>query len=137
MPFKPLCRVRHASSTQWCLTSTPCLISSRTASSYDSLYPNASTLLPPALAYIQKQIPLHPDGSPSVFLGEYGFKASYWGAQGQATQSQKVIGIAQSAKLPLALYWAIYDNTRYGYWLVHSNDVEQPVYFVLQSAVNP
>jgi hypothetical protein len=106
-------------------------------SSYDSLYPNASTLLPPALAYIQKQIPLRPDGSPSVFIGEYGFKASYWGPQGQAAQSQKVIAIAQMAKLPMTLYWAVYDNTGYGYWLVNTNDVEQPVYFVLQSAVTP
>ena len=95
------------------------------------------TLLPPALAYIQKQIPLRPDGSPSVFIGEYGFKASYWGAQGQATQSQKVIAIAQTAKLPMALYWAVYDNTGYGYWLIDTNDVEQPVYFVLKRAVTP
>jgi hypothetical protein len=55
----------------------------------------------------------------------------------QATQSQKVIAIAQTAKLPMTLYWAVYDNTGYGYWLVDTNDVEQPVYFVLKSAVTP
>src|SRR5260370_1167052 len=83
-------------------------------SSYDSLYPNVSTLLPPALAYLQR--------FGKTFIGEFGFKASYWGAAGQATQSQKVLGIAANFNLPLALYWAVYDNTGFGYQIIDKTD---------------
>ena len=35
--------------------------------------------------------------------------------------------------VPLVFYWAVYDNTGSGYWLIDSTDTPQPVYYSFQA----
>lgn len=101
-------------------------------SSWDSLWPSISAL-PGALTYIQTHMPPKP-GVPGVrvFVGEFGAKASYWGADKQASLSMSIINEALQWGAPLLFYWAVYDNTTSGYWLIDATDTPQSIYYSFQ-----
>jgi hypothetical protein len=101
-------------------------------SSWDSLWPSI-TALPGALTYIQTHMPPKP-GVPGVrvFVGEFGAKASYWGADKQASLSMSIINEALKWGAPLLFYWAVYDNTTSGYWLIDATDTPQSIYYSFQ-----
>ncbi len=103
-------------------------------SAWDSLWPSV-TALPPALTYIQTRIQPKPSvPGVRVFVGEFGAKASYWGADRQNTLAMSVIREALTWGAPLLFYWAVYDNSQKGYWLIDSDNTKQPIYYSLQSA---
>jgi len=103
-------------------------------SAWDSLWPSI-TALPPALTYIQDHIrPKASVPGVRVFIGEFGAKASYWGAERQNSLAISVIRESLTWGAPLLFYWAVYDNSQKGYWLIDSNNTMQPLYYSLQSA---
>lgn len=102
-------------------------------SAWDSLWPSI-TALPGALTYIQAHMVPKPSvPGTRVFVGEFGAKASYWGPTKQNTLSMSVIREALSWGVPLVFYWAVYDNSDSGYWLIDSTNTPQPVYYSFQA----
>jgi hypothetical protein len=102
-------------------------------SSWDSLWPSI-TALPAALTYIQgHMLPKPSVPGVRVFVGEFGAKASYWGPDKQNLLSMSVIQEALNWGVPLVFYWAVYDNTSSGYWLIDGTNTAQPLYYSFQS----
>ena len=91
-------------------------------SSYDSLWSETGTpinvMLPAALKYLSSILPPRSDGINRVFIGEFGFKESYWGAEGVATQINNVFTLSKNANNIMALYWAVYDNEGPKWWKI-------------------
>jgi hypothetical protein len=103
-------------------------------SSWDSLWPSI-TALPAALSYIQAHtLPKPSVPGVRVFVGEFGAKASYWGPEKQNSLSMSIIREALSWGAPLVFYWAVYDNTGSGYWLIDGTNKPQPLYYSFQAA---
>jgi hypothetical protein len=101
-------------------------------SSWDSLWPSI-TALPAALTYIQAHMQPKPSvPGVRVFVGEFGAKASYWGPDKQASLSMSIIQEVLNWGAPLLFYWAVYDNTTSGYWLIDATNTPQPVYYSFQ-----
>jgi hypothetical protein len=69
-----------------------------------------------------------------VFVGEFGAKASYWGPEKQDSLSMWVIRESLNWGAPLVFYWAVYDNTGSGYWLIDGTNKRQPLYYSFQAA---
>ncbi|MBV9377588.1 MAG: hypothetical protein JO320_21475 [Alphaproteobacteria bacterium] len=102
-------------------------------SAWDSLWPSI-TALPGALTYIQAHMLPKPSvPGTRVFVGEFGAKAFYWGPAKQNTLSMSIIQEALNWGVPLVFYWAVYDNTGNGYWLVDNTNAPQPVYYSFQA----
>jgi hypothetical protein len=101
-------------------------------SSWDSLWPSVSAL-PPSLSYIQAHILPKPSvPGVRVFVGEFGAKASYWGPEKQNSLSMSIIQEALNWGAPLVFYWAVYDNSGSGYWLIDATNTPQPLYYSFQ-----
>jgi hypothetical protein len=102
-------------------------------SAWDSLWPSIATL-PNALTYIQAQMVPKPSvPAARVFIGEFGAKASYWGPVKQNSLAMSIIQEALDWGVPLVFYWAVYDNSNSGYWLIDSTNVPQLVYYSFQA----
>jgi hypothetical protein len=102
-------------------------------SAWDSLWPSI-TALPSALTYIQAHMAPKPSvPGARVFVGEFGAKASYWGPVKQNRLSMSIIHEALNWGVPLVFYWAVYDNSSKGYWLIDSTNIPQPVYYSFQA----
>jgi hypothetical protein len=67
-----------------------------------------------------------------VFVGEFGAKASYWRPEKQSSLSISIIQEALNWGVPLIFYWAVYDNTGSGYWLIDATNTPQPLYYSFQ-----
>jgi len=101
-------------------------------SAWDSLWRNVTTL-PDALTYIQAHMMPKPSvPGARVFVGEFGAKASYWGPERQNSLSLSIIQEALNWGVPLMFYWAVYDNSTSGYWLIDSTNIPQPIYYSFQ-----
>jgi hypothetical protein len=101
-------------------------------SAWDSLWPDVTTL-PDALTYIRGHMTPKPNvPGTRVFVGEFGAKASYWGPEKQKSLSLSIIQEALNWGVPLMFYWAVYDNSTNGYWLIDSANIPQPIYYSFQ-----
>ena len=111
---------------QYCQYISPDYVS---YSSWDSLWPSIAAL-PVSLSYIQaRMLPKPSVPGVRVFVGEFGAKASYWGPEKQNSLSMSIIQEALNWGAPWVFYWAVYDNTSSGYWLIDAANMPQPLYY--------
>jgi hypothetical protein len=110
-------------------------------SSYDSLWPNPiENMLPAALKYISSKAYSESDAS-KVIIGEFGFQEgkNHYNANGVASQTNKVLSVANEHGVPIVLYWAVYDNegpSNGRFWIIDDNNERKPVYDVIKNFIS-
>ncbi len=100
---------------------------------------NLPKALERTLDFIQKKIPRKEglDG-PRVFIGEFGYRGSAFGPEGQKVESLKFAKAALEWGCPFVLCWQLYDNElvdgKYnGFWLIDNHGKKQPFFQALEN----